>query len=93
MRLARSICEKVGLAPAETRLAETFEAARAGLPGDAAAREEAFRLFAERGLPHRRVEDFKYTDLRAAVREAAPFADRPSALLLPYGSRPQPRAY
>ncbi len=65
--------------PAETRLAETFEAARAGLPGDAAAREEAFRLFAERGLPHRRVEDFKYTDLRAAVREAAPFADRPSA--------------
>ena len=27
-----------------------------------------------RGLPHRRVEDFKYTDLRAALREAAPFA-------------------
>ena len=31
------------------------------------------------GLPHRRVEDFKYTDLRAAMREAAPFAEAPSA--------------
>jgi Fe-S cluster assembly protein SufD len=65
--------------PAETRLAETFEAAKASLPGDAAAREEAFKAFSERGLPHRRVEDFKYTDLRAALREAAPLAEKPSA--------------
>ena len=64
--------------PAETGLAQAFDAMKARLPGNSAAREQAFRLFAERGLPHRRVEDFKYTDLRAAVREAAPFADRPS---------------
>jgi Fe-S cluster assembly protein SufD len=65
--------------PAETRLFEAFETAKAALPGDGSAREQAFRLFAERGLPHRRVEDFKYTDLRAYMREAAPFAARPSA--------------
>ena len=31
------------------------------------------------GLPHRRVEEFKYTDLRALMREIAPFAATPSA--------------
>src|SRR3954465_6630760 len=65
--------------PVEAGLAQQFEAAKFALPGDPARREQAFRLFAERGLPHRRVEEFKYTDLRAAVREAAPFADRPRA--------------
>lgn len=64
--------------PAETALVEAFEGAKAALPGEASFREEAFRQFAERGLPHRRVEDFKYTDLRAALREAAPFAARPT---------------
>src|ERR671911_468715 len=39
--------------------------------------DRAFPVWAERGLPHRRVEEFKYTDLRAALREAAPFAPRP----------------
>ena len=33
--------------PAETALAEAFEAAKAALPGDVAPREEAFRLFTE----------------------------------------------
>jgi Fe-S cluster assembly protein SufD len=65
--------------PAETRLSEAFEAARSTLPGDTAVRDEAFRRFAERGLPHRRVEDFKYTDLRTLMREAAPLAAKPSA--------------
>ncbi|HEY8564928.1 MAG TPA: Fe-S cluster assembly protein SufD [Beijerinckiaceae bacterium] len=60
--------------PAETALAQAFEAARAMLPGDAQARQQAFSLFSERGLPHRRVEEFKYTDLRAALRDAAPIA-------------------
>src|SRR5918998_6219803 len=65
--------------PAETGLAQAFEAAKRTLPGNPDAREQAFRLFYERGLPHRRVEEFKYTDLRAAMREAAPFANRPAA--------------
>jgi Fe-S cluster assembly protein SufD len=57
---------------AETGLAQAFETLKGALPGDKTARVEAFRRFAERGLPHRRVEEFKYTDLRAAMREAAP---------------------
>jgi Fe-S cluster assembly protein SufD len=65
--------------PGETGLAQAFDALKGTLPGNPAAREQAFRHFAERGLPHRRVEDFKYTDLRAAIREAAPFAARPTA--------------
>ena len=42
-------------------------------------REKALRLFAERGLPHRRVEEWKYTDLRALLREMAPLAQAPDA--------------
>jgi Fe-S cluster assembly protein SufD len=45
--------------PAETALGQAFEAVKTSLPGDVSAREEAFRRFAETGLPHRRVEDFK----------------------------------
>ena len=65
--------------PAEAGLSQQFETAKAGLPGDATRREQAFRLVAERGLPHRRIEEFKYTDLRALMREAAPLAPKPSA--------------
>jgi Fe-S cluster assembly protein SufD len=63
---------------AETALAETFAAARARLPGALGeARASAFARFEERGLPHRRVEDWKYTDLRALMREALPLAAPP----------------
>ena len=65
--------------PAETALVQAFEAAKGKLPGDRSTRERAFNDFIEVGLPHRRVEEFKYTDLRAALREAAPFAEKPSA--------------
>jgi Fe-S cluster assembly protein SufD len=65
--------------PGETGLAQAFDALKGRLPGSSTAREQAFQHFAERGLPHRRIEDFKYTDLRALIREAAPFADRPTA--------------
>jgi Fe-S cluster assembly protein SufD len=65
--------------PAEAGLAQQFEAAKLALPGDVEAREQAFRHFLEGGLPHRRVEEFKYTDLRALMREAAPLADQPTA--------------
>ena len=67
---------------AETELAQVFAQARESLPGDdavAAQREAAFGLFAKEGLPHRRVEDWKYTDLRALMREAKPLALPPDA--------------
>ncbi len=68
--------------PAETGLAANFAAARGELPGAdgvAALREEAFRRFDAAGLPHRRVEEWKYTDLRALMREAKPLAGAPGA--------------
>ena len=65
--------------PAETALVQAFESAKTLLPGNVESRAQAFELFTQRGLPHRRVEEFKYTDLRAAMREAAPFAEKPSA--------------
>ncbi len=63
--------------------AETqYSDALAALPGAEpvrALREKALRLFAEKGLPHRRVEEWKYTDLRVLLREMAPLAAKPDA--------------
>ena len=62
---------------AELALAQAYSAAKAKLPGDrkvVALREAAFRRFDALGLPHRRVEEWKYTDLRALMREAKPIA-------------------
>ena len=65
--------------PAEAGLSKLFESARQSFASETAiAREEAFRFFEATGLPSRRVEAFKYTDLRAAITEAAPPADAPS---------------
>jgi len=67
---------------AETALAANFARALGTLPGKgtvAALREDAFRRFEADGLPHRRLEDWKYTDLRALVREAKPLAAPPDA--------------
>ena len=65
--------------PAETGLSKLFEAARQSFASEEAiAREEAFRFFEATGLPSRRVEAFKYTDLRAAITEAAPPAEAPA---------------
>jgi Fe-S cluster assembly protein SufD len=69
---------------AETALAANFAAAKGALPGAgagavAALREEAFRRFESDGLPHRRVEEWKYTDLRALMRDAKPLAGVPDA--------------
>ena len=66
---------------AEQALAEAFAARKAALARDplVAQREAAFRRFAAEGLPHRRVEDWKYTDLRALMREAKPLAGPPDA--------------
>ncbi len=67
---------------AESALAASFGVAKAALPGAgsvAALREEAFRRFERHGLPSRRVEDWKYTDLRAGMRDALPLAAAPDA--------------
>jgi Fe-S cluster assembly protein SufD len=67
---------------AELALADIFAAAERGLPGDdavTARRAVAFDGFAKSGLPHRRVEAWKYTDLRALMRDAHPLAAPPDA--------------
>jgi Fe-S cluster assembly protein SufD len=67
---------------AETALAQAFAQARETLPGGdavAAQRDAAFDVFAREGLPHRRVEQWKYTDLRALMRDAKPLASPPDA--------------
>jgi len=67
---------------AETSLAQAFAQARDRLPGDEAIlarRNSAFDLFAKQGLPHRRIEEWKYTDLRALMRDAKPLASPPDA--------------
>ncbi|MGH7248167.1 MAG: Fe-S cluster assembly protein SufD, partial [Pseudomonadota bacterium] len=67
---------------AESALAHAYSEARGRLPGDgavAAQREAAFDLFSREGLPHRRIEEWKYTDLRALMREAKPLAGPPGA--------------
>jgi Fe-S cluster assembly protein SufD len=64
---------------AEQQLAAEWQKARALLPGAAPLREAAFEHFARTGLPHRRVEEWKYTDLRALMRDAKPLAAPPDA--------------
>ena len=65
---------------AETALSKLFEATKMKYPtGVSIAREEAFRYFEAVGLPTRRVEAFKYTDLRSAFRDAAHPAEMPSS--------------
>src|SRR3954469_2087403 len=64
---------------AEQQLAAEWQAAKARLPGATALREAAFERFAAAGLPHRRVEEWKYTDLRALMRDAKPLAAPPDA--------------
>lgn len=69
---------------------ETYERERAALPGAGLAwlgvrRAEALKAFAEAGLPHRRLEDWRYTDLSRALGNAtlslAPLPD--GAVVLP----------
>ena len=67
---------------AELALAQAFGAAIPTLPGDKgikALRAAAFQRFDAQGLPHQRVEEWKYTDLRALMRDAKPLAQPPNA--------------
>ena len=69
----------------ERALDELFAVARDRLPGTGAVaevRQNAFDDFANRGLPHRRLEEWKYTDLRALLREVAPLAPAPDQAAL-----------
>jgi Fe-S cluster assembly protein SufD len=70
---------KVMKTAAEQQLAAEWQEAKRALPGPVALREEAFRRFEAAGLPHRRVEEWKYTDLRALMRDAKPLATPPDA--------------
>jgi Fe-S cluster assembly protein SufD len=64
---------------AETALSTAFAAVKDKLPGAVALRESAFERFEIAGLPHRRIEEWKYTDLRALMRDAKPLAPPPDA--------------
>jgi Fe-S cluster assembly protein SufD len=65
---------------AEQQLAAHWQEAKSRLPGAADLRDRAFRRFDAAGLPHRRVEEWKYTDLRALMRDAKPLAGVPDAV-------------
>src|SRR3954452_7935594 len=76
----------LALAKTDTRPnGETFAAVRDRLPGTGQViekRRQAFEAFERAGLPHRRIEDWKYTDLRALMREVLPLAAAPDAAAL-----------
>jgi len=64
---------------AEEELAAMFRAERNRAPaGQGSWRDDAFARFERAGLPHRRVESWKYTDLRALLRSVPPLAREPS---------------
>jgi Fe-S cluster assembly protein SufD len=65
--------------PAEQALSAAYTQVRGKLPGVPDLRDEAFKQFEARGLPHRRVEEWKYTDLRALMRDLPPLAGAPDA--------------
>jgi len=77
----------LALAKTETgrALGEAFAVARDRLPGAgkvAETRRQAFEAYERAGLPHRRIEDWKYTDLRVLMREVLPLAAAPDAAAL-----------
>src|SRR3954464_5898190 len=66
-------------------LSHAFTVARERLPGGGKIgdlRRQAFESYERVGLPHRRVEDWKYTDLRVLMREVLPLASAPDAAAL-----------
>ncbi len=63
-------------------VSDLFASAEGRLPGSPeviAVRREAFESYERLGLPHRRIEEWKYTDLRALVGEVLPLAAIPDA--------------
>ena len=73
-------------------VSNVFATARDRLPGAgdvAQARRKAFEVYERAGLPHRRIEEWKYTDLRTLMRQVLPLAPQPDAAALV----PAPRSY
>lgn len=67
---------------AAAQLGENYRGVAAGLPGGAdigEMRNKAIAALSETGLPSRRVEEWKYTDLRAHLTQAFPPAERDRA--------------
>ncbi|MFZ2155721.1 MAG: Fe-S cluster assembly protein SufD [Bradyrhizobium sp.] len=67
---------------AELGLVDVYTTSRQSLPGGSdisAVRAAAFNHFVLSGLPHPRVEAWKYTDLRRLMRDAKPLATPPDA--------------
>jgi Fe-S cluster assembly protein SufD len=66
-------------------ISDIFAVARDRLPGTdkiADARRQAFEVYERAGLPNRRIEDWKYTDLRVLMRDVLPLAAAPDAAAL-----------
>ncbi|MGY3445819.1 MULTISPECIES: Fe-S cluster assembly protein SufD [unclassified Bradyrhizobium] len=66
-------------------LGDAFAVVRDRLPGKgkiADQRRQAFEAYERLGLPHRRIEDWKYTDLRALMRGVLQLAPAPDAAAL-----------
>ena len=81
----------VALAKTESgrALSDAFTVARDRLPGVGKIRElrrQAFENYDSVGLPHRRIEDWKYTDLRVLMREVLPLAPEPDAAAMTRGA-------
>src|SRR5476649_804001 len=77
----------VVLAKTETgrALSDSLAVARDRLPGAgkvADTRQQAFAAYERAGLPHRRIEAWKYTDLRVLMREVLPLAAAPDQAAL-----------
>lgn len=66
-----TIAPKLVKAEADEELAEYFDAVFPSLPGSDkidTLRKDAYGRFEALGLPHRRIEEWKYTDLRSRIR-------------------------
>jgi Fe-S cluster assembly protein SufD len=79
--------------PAESGFLTLFDEARDSLPGArsdwiSGLRQDAIDAFRRAGIPHRRIEEWKYTDLRSALPQALPLA-----LPVPAGGGVEPANY
>src|SRR5258708_38241552 len=66
-------------------MSDVFAVARDRLAGTgkvADQRRRAFDAYERAGLPHRRIEDWKYTDLRVLMRGVLPLAAAPDTAAL-----------
>lgn len=76
-KMTRPMTMQIVKTKAEAALAEDFAHVESRLPGSDAIRRlrrDAIGRFSALGLPHRRVEEWKYTDLRNLLKDSAPLA-------------------